>query len=453
MISILRLNCIAVAITLACLFFVDNLSAEENLAGRLFVAPGANINSSDDERIAEGDLEYNFALGYYLAERWAMEMRAFGGSYDVDEANFDYLGATVGLTYMPFRNRQWGKSFSYVLPPFLANLGKPFVRLAAGQIKTDTLVDKETNNITEASLGLDILPKNKIWYLRGEFILRQEDTDTNEFNDQLINVSWVLPFGKIYRLNVTSYDPEEGRSNNTANQVATSHSPTQSQPSRRDSPPKVEQNEPGQTSHKDAQSNYIPPAHEAITRNPKAPTYTPPVPQAVQPNRTSKPTHTPPPVTNGATPTEELTYSPPKTAAPQPIRKKRITENSENKDATYFELDPNNPNLLARLTFKYRTSDLTEDSIAALEQIIVLLTENPELKIKLIGYTDNRGDLLYNLKISEKRAQSARDYLIYKGVPTHRIVAVEGKGPANPIANNNFASGRAKNRRVEVERM
>ncbi len=71
-------------------------------------------------------------------------------------------------------------------------------------------------------------------------------------------------------------------------------------------------------------------------------------------------------------------------------------------------------------------------------------------KAKITGYTDNVGSAAYNKKLSLKRAESVRDYLVSLGVDASKL-EVSGEGMSNPVADNATAEGRAKNRRVEVE--
>lgn len=79
----------------------------------------------------------------------------------------------------------------------------------------------------------------------------------------------------------------------------------------------------------------------------------------------------------------------------------------------------------------------------------MLLKENPKLKVEIGGHTDPAGPDKANLKISEKRAQSAKKYLMDKfGIDENRLV-VKGYGSTKPIADNKTQEGRAKNRRVE----
>ena len=67
-----------------------------------------------------------------------------------------------------------------------------------------------------------------------------------------------------------------------------------------------------------------------------------------------------------------------------------------------------------------------------------------------MGHTDSIGTEAYNLKLSERRAQAVKAYLVSKGIDASRIYS-EGKGEAQPIASNKTAEGRAKNRRVDIE--
>jgi len=67
-----------------------------------------------------------------------------------------------------------------------------------------------------------------------------------------------------------------------------------------------------------------------------------------------------------------------------------------------------------------------------------------------VGHTDSVGSDAYNQKLSVKRAESVKAYLVSKGVEKNRVYT-EGKGKKQPVADNKTAEGRAKNRRVEIE--
>lgn len=66
------------------------------------------------------------------------------------------------------------------------------------------------------------------------------------------------------------------------------------------------------------------------------------------------------------------------------------------------------------------------------------------------GHTDSIGSEAYNQKLSERRANSVKTYLVSKGIDANRIY-VEGKGETSPVATNKTREGRAQNRRVEIE--
>ncbi len=66
------------------------------------------------------------------------------------------------------------------------------------------------------------------------------------------------------------------------------------------------------------------------------------------------------------------------------------------------------------------------------------------------GHTDSTGKASYNQKLSIRRAQAVKDYLVSLGLPAERIF-IEGKGATQPVASNKTSEGRARNRRVDVE--
>ena len=83
-----------------------------------------------------------------------------------------------------------------------------------------------------------------------------------------------------------------------------------------------------------------------------------------------------------------------------------------------------------------------------LQQAINVLKEYPSLRVEIIGHTDDTGDRTYNLGLSERRAESVRNYMIGKGIDASRIEA-RGAGPDQPLVPNDQPGGRQKNRRIE----
>ena len=67
-----------------------------------------------------------------------------------------------------------------------------------------------------------------------------------------------------------------------------------------------------------------------------------------------------------------------------------------------------------------------------------------------VGHTDSVGSDAYNQKLSVRRSEAVKAYLVAKGIEKNRVYT-EGKGKKQPVADNKTAEGRAKNRRVEIE--
>jgi len=84
-----------------------------------------------------------------------------------------------------------------------------------------------------------------------------------------------------------------------------------------------------------------------------------------------------------------------------------------------------------------------------LDQFASGLRNNPNAEVRIIGHTDNTGSDAINNPLSIERAASTRDYLIARGVRSSAFV-IDGMGSRQPVADNNSASGRAQNRRVEI---
>ncbi len=102
------------------------------------------------------------------------------------------------------------------------------------------------------------------------------------------------------------------------------------------------------------------------------------------------------------------------------------------------------------INFDTASSVLKQDSEPAIDEIAKLLTDNPALKVYIVGHTDMVGDAASNMKLSLARAQSVINALVSKhGIIASRLIAF-GNGPYAPIASNKTDEGRAKNRRVEL---
>ncbi|MCP1728650.1 OOP family OmpA-OmpF porin [Natronospira proteinivora] len=90
-----------------------------------------------------------------------------------------------------------------------------------------------------------------------------------------------------------------------------------------------------------------------------------------------------------------------------------------------------------------------EISEAELDEIRHLMDQHPESKLFLTGFSDSTGPAIYNLQLSRQRAEASKAFLLGKGINVDRI-NVSALGEADPIADNDSAESRAKNRRVEI---
>jgi OOP family OmpA-OmpF porin len=98
--------------------------------------------------------------------------------------------------------------------------------------------------------------------------------------------------------------------------------------------------------------------------------------------------------------------------------------------------------------FDFDKADLKSSAYPILDEGVTVLENNPSLNIEIQGYTDSTGSEDYNLKLSQRRAESVKNFLVNRGIDPGRLTA-KGYGSANPVASNDTPEGRAKNRRVE----
>jgi OmpA-OmpF porin, OOP family len=101
------------------------------------------------------------------------------------------------------------------------------------------------------------------------------------------------------------------------------------------------------------------------------------------------------------------------------------------------------------LKFETGKSSLTAASLVTVDNIAKVLTENPNVSIRLEGYTDNVGNPASNMKLSASRAATVASQIVAKGIDKARVEEA-GLGDKNPIGDNATPEGKATNRRIEV---
>ncbi|MCX7061648.1 MAG: OmpA family protein [Nevskia sp.] len=108
--------------------------------------------------------------------------------------------------------------------------------------------------------------------------------------------------------------------------------------------------------------------------------------------------------------------------------------------------------VLRAVNFVFDAAALTEPSKASIDEISAVFKSQPNLKLEVGGHTDSLGSDAYNLKLSQKRADAVKAYLVSKGVPAENVTA-KGYGESRPISSNESPEGRTDNRRVEFRLM
>lgn len=100
--------------------------------------------------------------------------------------------------------------------------------------------------------------------------------------------------------------------------------------------------------------------------------------------------------------------------------------------------------------FELNSDELTPAGTALLDEILSALEQFPNVPIEISGHTDDQGDAVDNLDLSGRRARAALDYFVSNGQDPARFV-VQGYGEEVPVASNDTAEGRARNRRIEFK--
>lgn len=111
----------------------------------------------------------------------------------------------------------------------------------------------------------------------------------------------------------------------------------------------------------------------------------------------------------------------------------------------------NVPIVLDGIVFETSSAEITSSSEARLHKVLHTMKTHSDIIVEIRGNSDNRGSRSFNMKLSQRRAESVRNWLINQGVDPNRLSA-KGFGPDYPIATNKTVDGRRKNRRIEFVR-
>lgn len=119
--------------------------------------------------------------------------------------------------------------------------------------------------------------------------------------------------------------------------------------------------------------------------------------------------------------------------------------------AVYVAPEPAAPQklVLEGVNFDFDKATLRQEDVSELDKNVEALKAWGDVNIEVAGHTDSMGSDAYNMKLSQRRAEAVRNFLISRGVAADRLTA-KGYGEAQPVADNATEEGRFKNRRVEL---
>ena len=104
---------------------------------------------------------------------------------------------------------------------------------------------------------------------------------------------------------------------------------------------------------------------------------------------------------------------------------------------------------LGEVEFPTGSHILLEKSFEELNRVVEMMEIKPGMEVEISGHTDSIGDFHYNMRLSERRAMSVREYIVSKDIDGQRVTA-KGFGPTEPIGDNQSEEGRQRNRRIEI---
>lgn len=128
----------------------------------------------------------------------------------------------------------------------------------------------------------------------------------------------------------------------------------------------------------------------------------------------------------------------------------KAPDSTYNIDIPLQPIEANATVILKNIFFDVNKYDLKPESTTELDNVFLLMRDNPTLKIQINGHTDNVGKINDNMVLSNSRAQAVVQYLIRKGIDPQRLTH-KGYGPNQPVADNGTEQGRAQNRRTELK--
>jgi outer membrane protein OmpA-like peptidoglycan-associated protein len=102
------------------------------------------------------------------------------------------------------------------------------------------------------------------------------------------------------------------------------------------------------------------------------------------------------------------------------------------------------------INFDTNKADIRKADLPELQKAVDFVKKYPDTKVSVVGFTDSRGTDKYNQKLSERRANAVKKYLVDTGNVKADMITAEGRGKAEPVGDNKTKEGQYQNRRVEI---
>ena len=133
---------------------------------------------------------------------------------------------------------------------------------------------------------------------------------------------------------------------------------------------------------------------------------------------------------------------------PQRVEEENDAEDAEKSKTAGEPAKP--PDTIFTIYFNYNSGRLSADEIRVIGDVVEISAKHPKAKLNVKGHTDSLGNFESNLVLSEQRAGFVKNFLVKKGIDRNRINTI-AMADREPIANNDHAAGRSRNRRVEIQ--
>jgi OOP family OmpA-OmpF porin len=127
---------------------------------------------------------------------------------------------------------------------------------------------------------------------------------------------------------------------------------------------------------------------------------------------------------------------------------KEVRDGTDPLTADVLQIEESGELVLEGVNFETNSAVITQDSEEVLQKALNTLRTNPDLRVEIQGHTDDVGSNTANQRLSERRANSVRDWFIQNGIDANRMTA-RGYGEDNPLVPNDSPENRARNHRIQ----